>query len=191
MKQNLGDLLARFAPILLTLLLSLSSYWIALQTELSLFEGNVAQDPSKPDYFFNDFHSEKHNLSKGIILTLTGKSAEHIPGPQLLNINQPEALRIDEANQRITLTGDNGTLYINEDVLVTQGNVNARTNNDLRMQSQTLRSDNGSGEISSTVYTVIQQPGRTLNMEGFVYDSRGGILTGDSAVSLTLEPNQQ
>lgn len=190
MKDSIGALIARFSPVLMTLILSLSSYWISLQAELDLFGNSSVKDPNKIDYFFSTFFFEKHDRENQSILVLQGKSAEHIPGPATLTIDKPYSKRLQADGPAIQLSGNQGVYQTQADILDISGDVQIDREDGLKMMAKSVRSNNNTGILSSTEETIATEPGQNIRMTGFEYDYQQGYLSSEGNVSLTLEAKQ-
>ena len=196
MFRNLLSLLSQFAPLLLTFLLALSSYWVALQSEKGIFGQNTGADPSKPDYFIENFQTEEHHVVKGLYSRLTGVRADHIPAQDELLISTPSAQRyqLKTGSPEVRITANNARYELQKELLHLENQVHIQR--DMAGQKSTLDTEKMTAELQNNlVYSDqdahILSPGRSSKLKGFVMDTHSGDFQSKGHTSITIEAKQK
>ena len=189
MLKALLSAISQFAPVLLTLLLATSSYWLALQSELDLFGQKSELKPGVPDYFFSDFRIEEIKLLHNETMIVAGHSAEHFPRTGSLVIDDPVVTRHQQQVQS-TLSATSGVYKIENDQLHLTGNVKARKTDSIQtteIETEYLFVDGPVSTLTSQSRTTIKQPGRSYQANSFQYNYNTGQLEAQGAITLKLE----
>lgn len=196
MFRNLLSLISQFAPLLLTFLLAVSSYWVALQSEKGIFGHNTGADPSKPDYFIQNFHTEEHHVVKGLYTQLTGLRADHIPAQDVLLITKPAAQRhqLKTGAAEVRITAENARHELQKELLHLENQVHIQR--DIAGKRSTLDTEKMTAELQThRVYSdqdaQIVSPGRSSKLRGFVMDTDSGDFQSKGHTSITIEAKQK
>lgn len=83
----------RAAPILLAVLLAVTSYFTALRAGIRLWDDSPAGSQHTPDYFVQDFAWLRARQSTGTHLEMTGKLLTHVPANDTLTLTPLNAVR--------------------------------------------------------------------------------------------------
>lgn len=192
MFSNLLNFISQFTPLLLTVILASSSYWLALQSELNLF-GQKNQLPSGvPDYYFTEFKSEEIRLNNNQTLILSGIKAEHFPESDSLVIERPKAVQKLESNIRSEITARSGVYQIEDDQLTLTGQVmvsRVTPETTTQIRTEQLVADGNRNTLISETMTQVEQPGRAYRTDSFEYDNQTGEFSATGRVNLKLEPS--
>lgn len=191
MVANLFGAIAQFTPLILTVVLASSSYWLALQSELNLF-GQQSQLPSGvPDYYFTTFRSEEIRLDRNQTLVISGIKAEHFPENDSLVIDQPIAMKKLDSGVLSELKAQQGVYQLQSDQLSLTGQVFAKrvaTDVTTVIKTEQLLANGNQNTLVSETQTSIEQPGRAYQTDSFEYDNRTGEFSASGKVNLKLEP---
>ena len=191
MFANLLNVLSQFTPLLITVILASSSYWLALQSELNLFNQENQLPSGIPDYYFTEFRSEEVRLDKKQLLVLSGNKAEHFPENDELVIESPEAVKLLESDITSKISAQSGIYQTKNDQLTLRGQVLASRitrQGTTNIHTEQLLADGLNNILSSQTQTTVDQPGRSYTTESFEYNNQTGEFKASGKVNLLLEP---
>lgn len=184
------NLLSQFIPLLLTFLLAASSYWFAVQSELSLFGASGKVDPTSSDYYIRNFSVQNHNLAENKYSIIRSKSAEHIPQGNVWNITNPELEQFEPNNVMVNGNAKQGVYLLDTDEIFLQNDVvvNSRKNGLLTvMKSDEIRIDNITNEITTDKKVLVTRPGQKFEAQGATLNNDTGELTAQGSIKFRLE----
>ncbi|MDX1668497.1 MAG: LPS export ABC transporter periplasmic protein LptC [Limnobacter sp.] len=190
MLKSLVSGLSQFVPLLFTVVLATSSYWLALQSELALFGQSNTLKEGVPDYYFTQFHSEEVRLGQGQSLVLKGQSAKHFPSNNVLEVEKPVAIRVIDQHIRSRISSESAIYDMSNEQLTFVGEVRVSRESPeqtTRMQTERLMADALTNTLSSNTESLIEQPGREYQANQFTYNDRSGELNADGQVKLKIE----
>lgn len=190
MFKTLSSNLSQFIPLLFTVVLASSSYWLALQSELSLFGQTDSLQSGVPDYYFTEFHSEEIDLNRGQSLVLKGQSAKHFPESNSLVVEKPVAVRMIEQDTRSEITSESAIYDMDNEQLSFSGQVKVKRTSPEQtttMRTEQLVADGINNTLTSQTETMIEQPGRQYQTDRFEFNDRSGQLNADGQVKLKIE----
>jgi lipopolysaccharide export system protein LptC len=96
-------------PLILTIALASSSYWLAWLSSLQTWSDTPKGSRTTPDYFVEDF-TWKRLLDNGSKRTqLEGKRIEHIQNDDLLRLDKPRLENESKNGATLTATSDTGS----------------------------------------------------------------------------------
>jgi LPS export ABC transporter protein LptC len=187
------NLISQFIPLLLTFVLAATSYWFAIQSELSLFSASGKNDPTSSDYYLRNFSVQSHDLTENKYSIIRSVSAEHIPQGNVWNISEPELEQFETGNGMIKGNARKGVylldtdeIYLREDVVVTSQDEGLVTT----MKSEEIRIDNITNEISTDKNVLVTRPGQRFEAQGATLNNDTGELTAQGSVKFRIEAKQ-
>jgi LPS export ABC transporter protein LptC len=121
--------LSNSMPLLLTVVLAGSSYWLAWLSSLENWSDTPKGNRNTPDYFVEDF-IWKRLLDNGNRRTqLNGQRIEHIPYNDLLQLNQPRLVSVSNQDATLIATSEKGSYNNLTGMLIMSNDVNVQRNN--------------------------------------------------------------
>ncbi len=192
MLKSLFETLSQCIPILLTLVLTASSYWLALQAENKLFEQNSELQASSPDYYFTHFKGEQTRPGVLESFKLSGELAQHFPASETLIIQNPVAKQIIQPNITTEISAQQGTYLLNTEQLILSNQVQVKRNNShdiTTIETETLHLDSINSLIWGDTKVHVKQPGRNYSSQGFQYNTKSGEFKATRQVVFDIEPN--
>ncbi|WP_394673425.1 LPS export ABC transporter periplasmic protein LptC [Limnobacter sp.] len=184
------NLISQFIPLLLTFALAATSYWFAIQSELSLFSVSGKNDPTSSDYYLRNFSVQSHDLAENKYSIIRSKSAEHIPQGNVWNITEPELEQFEAGNGMVNGNARKGVylldtdeIYLREDVVVTSQDEGLVTT----MKSEEIRIDNITNEISTDKNVLVTRPGQRFEAQGATLNNDTGELIAQGSVKFRIE----
>lgn len=184
------NLISQFIPLLLTFLLAASSYWFAIQSELSLFSASGKSDPTSSDYYLRNFSVQSHDLGENKYSIIRSSAAEHIPQGNVWNITEPELEQFETGNGMVKGNAQKGVYLLDTDEIFLRDNVVVTSQNDgllTTMKSEEIRIDNITNEISTDKNVLVTRPGQRFEAQGATLNNDTGELTAQGSVKFRLE----
>ncbi len=188
--DSLFNLILQSIPLLLTFLLAASSYWVAIQSESSLFGLSRKTDPTTSDYYLRNFSVQSHNLAENKYSIIRGKFAQHIPLNNVWNITTPELEQFEPNHATINSHATRGIYKLNTDEVFLQDNVivNTRSNGFLTtMKSNEVRINNVTGDISAHSGVKVTRQGQWFEANTVTLNNNTGTLHAQGAVQFQIE----
>lgn len=184
------NLISQFIPLLLTFVLAASSYWFAIQSELSLFSASGKSDPTSSDYYLRNFSVQSHDLGENKYSIIRSSAAEHIPQGNVWNITEPELEQFETGNGMVKGNAQKGVYLLDTDEIFLRDNVVVTSQNDgllTTMKSEEIRIDNITNEISTDKNVLVTRPGQRFEAQGATLNNDTGELTAQGSVKFRLE----
>lgn len=184
------NLISQFIPLLLTFVLAASSYWFAIQSELSLFSASGKSDPTSSDYYLRNFSVQSHDLGENKYSIIRSSAAEHIPQGNVWNITEPELEQFETGNGMVKGNARKGVYLLDTDEIFLRDNVVVTSQNDgllTTMKSEEIRIDNITNEISTDKNVLVTRPGQRFEAQGATLNNDTGELTAQGSVKFRLE----
>ena len=184
------NLISQFIPLLLTFALAATSYWFAIQSELSLFNASGKSDPTSSDYYLRNFSVQSHDLAENKYSIIRSSAAEHIPQGNVWNITEPELEQFESGNGMIKGNAKKGVYLLDTDEIFLRDNVVVTSQNEgllTTMKSEEIRIDNITNEISTDKNVLVTRPGQRFEAQGATLNNDTGELTAQGSVKFRLE----
>ena len=184
------NLISQFIPLLLTFVLAASSYWFAIQSELSLFSASGKSDPTSSDYYLRNFSVQSHDLGENKYSIIRSSAAEHIPQGNVWNITEPELEQFETGNGMVKGNARKGVYLLDTDEIFLRDNVVVTSQNDgllTTMKSEEIRIDNITNEISTDKNVLVTRPGQRFEAQGATLNNDTGELTAQGSVKFRIE----
>ncbi len=184
------NLISQFIPLLLTFALAATSYWFAIQSELSLFNASGKSDPTSSDYYLRNFSVQSHDLAENKYSIIRSSAAEHIPQGNLWNITEPELEQFESGNGMIKGNAKKGVYLLDTDEIFLRDNVVVTSQNEgllTTMKSEEIRIDNITNEISTDKNVLVTRPGQRFEAQGATLNNDTGELTAQGSVKFRIE----
>jgi len=184
------NLISQFIPLLLTFVLAASSYWFAIQSELSLFSASGKSDPTSSDYYLRNFSVQSHDLGENKYSIIRSSAAEHIPQGNVWNITEPELEQFETGNGMVKGNAQKGVYLLDTDEIFLRDNVVVTSQNEgllTTMKSEEIRIDNITNEISTDKNVLVTRPGQRFEAQGATLNNDTGELTAQGSVKFRLE----
>lgn len=184
------NLISQFIPLLLTFVLAASSYWFAIQSELSLFSSSGKSDPTSSDYYLRNFSVQSHDLGENKYSIIRSSAAEHIPQGNVWNITEPELEQFETGNGMVKGNAQKGVYLLDTDEIFLRDNVVVTSQNEgllTTMKSEEIRIDNITNEISTDKNVLVTRPGQRFEAQGATLNNDTGELTAQGSVKFRLE----
>lgn len=184
------NLISQFIPLLLTFVLAASSYWFAIQSELSLFSASGKSDPTTSDYYLRNFSVQSHNLSENKYSIIRSSAAEHIPQGNVWNITEPELEQFETGNRMVKGNARKGVYLLDTDEIYLRDNVVVTSQNDgllTTMKSEEIRIDNITNEISTDRNVRVTRPGQRFEAQAATLNNDTGELMAQGSVKFRIE----
>lgn len=184
------NLISQFIPLLLTFALAATSYWFAIQSELSLFNASGKSDPTSSDYYLRNFSVQSHDLTENKYSIIRSSAAEHIPQGNVWNITEPELEQFESGNGMIKGTAKKGVYLLDTDEIFLRDNVVVTSQNEgllTTMKSEEIRIDNITNEISTDKNVLVTRPGQRFEAQGATLNNDTGELTAQGSVKFRIE----
>ncbi|KYP12505.1 MAG: hypothetical protein A0129_02040 [Limnobacter sp. CACIAM 66H1] len=184
------NLISQFIPLLLTFALAATSYWFAIQSELSLFNASGKSDPTSSDYYLRNFSVQSHDLAENKYSIIRSSAAEHIPQGNVWNITEPELEQFESGNGMIKGNAKKGVYLLDTDEIFLRDNVVVTSQNEgllTTMKSEEIRIDNITNEISTDKNVLVTRPGQRFEAQGATLNNDTGELTAQGSVKFRIE----
>ncbi|WP_341710234.1 LPS export ABC transporter periplasmic protein LptC [Limnobacter sp.] len=184
------NLISQFIPLLLTFALAATSYWFAIQSELSLFNASGKSDPTSSDYYLRNFSVQSHDLTENKYSIIRSSAAEHIPQGNVWNITEPELEQFESGNGMIKGNAKKGVYLLDTDEIFLRDNVVVSSQNEgllTTMKSEEIRIDNITNEISTDKNVLVTRPGQRFEAQGATLNNDTGELTAQGSVKFRIE----
>lgn len=184
------NLISQFIPLLLTFALAATSYWFAIQSELSLFNASGKSDPTISDYYLRNFSVQSHDLTENKYSIIRSSAAEHIPQGNVWNITEPELEQFESGNGMIKGNAKKGVYLLDTDEIFLRDNVVVTSQNEgllTTMKSEEIRIDNITNEISTDKNVLVTRPGQRFEAQGATLNNDTGELTAQGSVKFRIE----
>lgn len=184
------NLISQFIPLLLTFALAATSYWFAIQSELSLFNASGKSDPTSSDYYLRNFSVQSHDLAENKYSIIRSSAAEHIPQGNVWNITEPELEQFQSGNGMIKGNAKKGVYLLDTDEIFLRDNVVVTSQNEgllTTMKSEEIRIDNITNEISTDKNVLVTRPGQRFEAQGATLNNDTGELTAQGSVKFRIE----
>jgi|TARA_Y100001951_G_scaffold105147_2_gene120258 LPS export ABC transporter protein LptC len=184
------NLLSQFIPLLLTFALAATSYWFAIQSELSLFSASGKSDPTSSDYYLRNFSVQSHDLAENKYSIIRSKEAEHIPQGNVWNITEPELEQFESGNGMVKGNAQKGVYLLDTDEIFLRDNVVVTSQNEgllTTMKSEEIRIDNITNEISTDKNVLVTRPGQRFEAQGATLNNDTGELTAQGSIKFRIE----
>lgn len=184
------NLISQFIPLLLTFALAATSYWFAIQSELSLFNASGKSDPTISDYYLRNFSVQSHDLAENKYSIIRSSAAEHIPQGNVWNITEPELEQFESGNGMIKGNAKKGVYLLDTDEIFLRDNVVVTSQNEgllTTMKSEEIRIDNITNEISTDKNVLVTRPGQRFEAQGATLNNDTGELTAQGSVKFRIE----
>ncbi|MGV3468762.1 LPS export ABC transporter periplasmic protein LptC [Limnobacter sp.] len=184
------NLISQFIPLLLTFALAATSYWFAIQSELSLFNASGKSDPTSSDYYLRNFSVQSHDLTENKYSIIRSSAAEHIPQGNVWNITEPELEQFESGNGMIKGNAKKGVYLLDTDEIFLRDNVVVTSQNEgllTTMKSEEIRIDNITNEISTDKNVLVTRPGQRFEAQGATLNNDTGELTAQGSVKFRIE----
>nr|WP_294885817.1 LPS export ABC transporter periplasmic protein LptC [uncultured Limnobacter sp.] len=184
------NLISQFIPLLLTFALAATSYWFAIQSELSLFNASGKSDPTSSDYYLRNFSVQSHDLAENKYSIIRSSAAEHIPQGNVWNITEPELEQFESGNGMIKGNAKKGVYLLDTDEIFLRDNVVVTSQKEgllTTMKSEEIRIDNITNEISTDKNVLVTRPGQRFEAQGATLNNDTGELTAQGSVKFRIE----
>ena len=184
------NLISQFIPLLLTFALAATSYWFAIQSELSLFNASGKSDPTSSDYYLRNFSVQSHDLTENKYSIIRSSAAEHIPQGNVWNITEPELEQFESGNGMVKGNAQKGVYLLDTDEIFLRDNVVVTSQNEgllTTMKSEEIRIDNITNEISTDKNVLVTRPGQRFEAQGATLNNDTGELTAQGSIKFRIE----
>ncbi|WP_291810642.1 LPS export ABC transporter periplasmic protein LptC [Limnobacter sp.] len=184
------NLISQFIPLLLTFALAATSYWFAIQSELSLFSASGKSDPTSSDYYLRNFSVQSHDLAENKYSIIRSNAAEHIPQGNVWNITAPELEQFESGNGMVKGNAQKGVYLLDTDEIFLRDNVVVTSQNEgllTTMKSEEIRIDNITNEISTDKNVLVTRPGQRFEAQGATLNNDTGELTAQGSIKFRIE----
>ncbi|MCQ8897441.1 LPS export ABC transporter periplasmic protein LptC [Limnobacter humi] len=188
--RSFAAVLSQFIPLLLTFLLAASSYWYAMQSELSLFSSQGKKDPTVADYYLRNFSVQSQDLVLNRYSHIRSKSAEHIPQGNLWNITRPNIEQFEPQGTTVQGQALEGVYELDSDQLTLRKQVSVLAERDgvtTQLRSDSLVMDNPKQMIRSRDQVTIDRPGQHMVASGVEFNNSTGELKSVGPVKIRIE----
>ncbi|HEY1057373.1 MAG TPA: LPS export ABC transporter periplasmic protein LptC [Limnobacter sp.] len=188
--RSFAGVLSQFIPLLLTFLLAASSYWYAMQTELSLFNTHGQKDPTVADYYLRNFTVQTQDLALDRYSHIRSKSAEHIPQGNVWNITRPNIEQFEPKGTTVQGQALEGIYELDTDQLTLRNQVAVQAERDgvtTYLKSNSLVMDNPKQMIRSRDQVTIDRPGQHMVANGVEFNNNTGELKSVGPVKIRIE----
>lgn len=188
--RSFAGVLSQFIPLLLTFLLAASSYWYAMQSELSLFKSQGKKDPTVADYYLRNFSVQSQDLTLNRYSHIRSKSAEHIPDGNVWNITRPDVEQFEPKGTTVQGRSLEGIYALDTDQLTLRKQVTVQAERDgvtTLLKSDSLVLDNPKQMIRSRDQVTIDRPGQHMVANGVEFNNSTGELKSVGPVKIRIE----
>ncbi|HEX4916457.1 MAG TPA: LPS export ABC transporter periplasmic protein LptC [Limnobacter sp.] len=188
--QAFFGILSQYIPLLLTFALAGSSYWFAVQSEMSLFRLSGKADPNTADSYLRNFTVQSHNLKENKYSVVRSESAEHTPAGDVWDISKPDLEQFEPGNVVLKGEAEEGTYLMQEDRIILSKNVRVNsTDNGLTtvMQSEHIVIDNPANTVSTNQQVQVVRGRQRFEAQGATLNNDTGELRAQGSIKFRIE----
>jgi lipopolysaccharide export system protein LptC len=189
---RLREVLSAYLPLLLMLMLALSTWWLVKNTPT--FQAPSEAPPSKhePDYTMQSFSVERFGPNGALRIRIEGEHARHYPDTDTLEIDQVrihavgEGGRITNASARRALSNGDGS----EVQLLGGARVDSQgpRTQPIRFEGEFLHAFLATERVRSHLPVIVRQGTSVVHADGMEYDNLSQVVQFKGHVRATLTP---
>ena len=188
-----------YLPLLLALLLALTSFWL-VRSMPKIRQPGPPLPADAPDYYLREFVLRRYGAQGALQDELTGTYGEHIPGPDTIHVQQARMLSIDAQGNSTRSSANRAIAYRqNQDIelfdqvhVVRQRAPNREgiTPPPTVFESDYLRSTGQQEHISTDQSVTIVRDGNIITGTGMTYTSNSRTVEVQGRARAVIQPKK-
>ncbi|HET9646327.1 MAG TPA: LPS export ABC transporter periplasmic protein LptC [Burkholderiaceae bacterium] len=189
---RLREILAAYLPLLLMLMLALSTWWLVKNTPTFLPPREAPLPRHEPDYTMQSFAVERFGPNGALRIRIEGEQARHYPDTDTLEIDQVRIHAIGEAgrvtnasSRRAVSNGDGSEVQLLGGARVDSLGLRGEP---IHFEGEFLHAFLATERVRSHLPVVVRQGTSVVRADGMEYDNLSQVVQFKGHVRATLTP---